>query len=524
MAGITHPRIVEDRSRRANADVAAVADVDHRDQGQFLRHAARAVRLRQDHDAAADRRLHRARPRHHRGRRPAAVVAGLGGAAGVARHGHGVPELRDLAAQERVRERRVRPQDPQGAGRRGAPQGRGGAGAGQPRRASKRRYPSELSGGQQQRVALARSLVVEPDILLLDEPLSNLDAKLRERMRSELKELQRRTGITFVYVTHDQAEALALSDQIAVMNLGPRAAIRHAVRGLRPSRQPHGGRLHGAGESRAGQGARDAAAPAARSRSRPSLRSRSTSSTAFAPATRSRSRSGRRTSGLRRRRRRRRAGDDHQPRLPRQYQRILRHAAVRPDAAGADPSAAAFRGRRRLSRSRSTPRFAASSAPAPARPRRRSTLQGATTMNKPMTTPIRGEEHWTNKGDDVRLFMWDKRRRSGRAGRHDPVRARLVHGVDSRPSTCRCRAAANSRRWIISPRAASTPGASTWRATAAPPRPRDNNAPISYGADDCFAGRDLHPEDCAATSRCWSTGSRRARCAPRCSRSGIPRW
>src|SRR6266436_8999356 len=71
------------------------------------------------------------------------------------------------------------------------------------------RYPNELSGGQQQRVALARSLVVEPDILLLDEPLSNLDAKLRERMRTELKELQRRTGITFVYVTHDQAEALA---------------------------------------------------------------------------------------------------------------------------------------------------------------------------------------------------------------------------------------------------------------------------------------------------------------------------
>jgi iron(III) transport system ATP-binding protein len=82
------------------------------------------------------------------------------------------------------------------------------------------RYPNELSGGQQQRVALARSLVVEPDILLLDEPLSNLDAKLRERMRVELKELQRRTGITFVYVTHDQAEALALSDQIAVMNGG----------------------------------------------------------------------------------------------------------------------------------------------------------------------------------------------------------------------------------------------------------------------------------------------------------------
>src|SRR3989442_14244812 len=82
------------------------------------------------------------------------------------------------------------------------------------------RYPNELSGGQQQRVALARSLVVEPSILLLDEPLSNLDAKLRERMRTELKELQRRTGITFVYVTPDQAEALALSDRIAVMQLG----------------------------------------------------------------------------------------------------------------------------------------------------------------------------------------------------------------------------------------------------------------------------------------------------------------
>src|SRR5499433_427727 len=82
------------------------------------------------------------------------------------------------------------------------------------------RLPSQLSGGQQQRVALARSLVVEPEILLLDEPLSNLDAKLRERMRWELKDLQRRTGITFVYVTHDQAEAMALSDRIGVMHAG----------------------------------------------------------------------------------------------------------------------------------------------------------------------------------------------------------------------------------------------------------------------------------------------------------------
>ena len=83
-----------------------------------------------------------------------------------------------------------------------------------------RRHPGQLSGGQLQRVALARSLVVEPSILLLDEPLSNLDAKLRERMRGEIKTLQRRTGITFIYVTHDQAEALALSDRIVVFNKG----------------------------------------------------------------------------------------------------------------------------------------------------------------------------------------------------------------------------------------------------------------------------------------------------------------
>jgi iron(III) transport system ATP-binding protein len=81
-------------------------------------------------------------------------------------------------------------------------------------------YPRQLSGGQQQRVGLARALVYRPKVLLLDEPLSNLDAKLREEMRFEIKELQRRLGITAVYVTHDQAEALALSDRVAVMNQG----------------------------------------------------------------------------------------------------------------------------------------------------------------------------------------------------------------------------------------------------------------------------------------------------------------
>jgi putative spermidine/putrescine transport system ATP-binding protein len=79
------------------------------------------------------------------------------------------------------------------------------------------RFPRQLSGGQQQRVALARALVIEPKLLLLDEPLANLDAKLREEMRFFIRSLQRRTGITTVYVTHDQAEAMIISDRIAVM-------------------------------------------------------------------------------------------------------------------------------------------------------------------------------------------------------------------------------------------------------------------------------------------------------------------
>lgn len=82
------------------------------------------------------------------------------------------------------------------------------------------RMPAQLSGGQQQRVALARAIVIEPDVLLMDEPLSNLDAKLRVEMRNVIKRIQRQIGITTVYVTHDQEEALAISDRIAVMHDG----------------------------------------------------------------------------------------------------------------------------------------------------------------------------------------------------------------------------------------------------------------------------------------------------------------
>ncbi len=83
-----------------------------------------------------------------------------------------------------------------------------------------KRAPNQLSGGQQQRVALARALVMEPKVLLMDEPLSNLDAKLRENMRTEIRRIQQRLGITSVYVTHDQVEAMTLSDRVVIMNEG----------------------------------------------------------------------------------------------------------------------------------------------------------------------------------------------------------------------------------------------------------------------------------------------------------------
>ena len=194
---------------------------------------ARAVRVGQDHGAADDRRLRAADARDDRaGRRGRDRTAAV-----RARREHGLPGLRDLPAHERAAERGVRP-----AGQEGR-QGRA-AQARAARRSSRSGSapwatgdPHQLSGGQRQRVALARALVNRPKVLLLDEPLGALDLKLREQMQVELKEIQREVGITFLFVTHDQEEALTLSDRIAVFNEGRIEQVGTGARDLRAARQ-----------------------------------------------------------------------------------------------------------------------------------------------------------------------------------------------------------------------------------------------------------------------------------------------
>ncbi len=119
-----------------------------------------------------------------------------------------------------------------------------------------KRRPAQLSGGQQQRIALARALVNYPSALLLDEPLGALDLKLRQTMQLELKRIQREVGITFVFVTHDQEEALTMSDRIAVMNEGCGRADRDPGADLPRAGERLRGRLHRHGEPAAGDGHR----------------------------------------------------------------------------------------------------------------------------------------------------------------------------------------------------------------------------------------------------------------------------
>ena len=104
--------------------------------------------------------------------------------------------------------------------------------------------PAQLSGGQRQRVAMGRAIVREPSVFLMDEPLSNLDAKMRVQMRAEISRIQRRVGVATFYVTHDQTEAMTLGDRVAVLHKGAPAAGRHPRRALRAPRQHIRGRLH----------------------------------------------------------------------------------------------------------------------------------------------------------------------------------------------------------------------------------------------------------------------------------------
>ena len=106
------------------------------------------------------------------------------------------------------------------------------------------RMTNQLSGGQQQRVALARALVIEPSVLLFDEPLSNLDAKLRVTMRTEIRKIQQKVGITAIYVTHDQSEAMSISDKIIIMSKGKVEQIGTPQRDLLSSKEPFRSRLY----------------------------------------------------------------------------------------------------------------------------------------------------------------------------------------------------------------------------------------------------------------------------------------
>jgi putative spermidine/putrescine transport system ATP-binding protein len=174
------------------------------------------VGLRQDNDLAYDRRP--ARPERRRNLDQGQACQRRADPQAQSRPG--VSELCAVPAQDGRRERGLRPELPQC--RQGGSQAQACAEALElvqlPDLGA--RYPKELSGGQQQRIALARAIVIEPDVLLLDEPLSALDANLREDMRVELKRIQQSIGVTTVFVTHDQTEALAMSDQIIVMSEG----------------------------------------------------------------------------------------------------------------------------------------------------------------------------------------------------------------------------------------------------------------------------------------------------------------
>ena len=171
--------------------------------------------------------------------------------AAPAQRQHGVPAVRAVPAHVGVRQRRLRAAGQEGPAGRGAPASAGDA-RGRPPRRVRQPPPGQLSGGQQQRVALARALVNLPSALLLDEPLAALDLKLREAMQLELKRIQREVGITFIFVTHDQGEALTMSDRIAVMSRGQVEQIGTPAGDLRRAGEHLRRRLHRLGQPAAG--------------------------------------------------------------------------------------------------------------------------------------------------------------------------------------------------------------------------------------------------------------------------------
>ena len=195
----------------------AVKDDGPRDRRRGVHDPRRPVGLREVDGAADDRRArghHRRRPDHRRraGQRPGAARS---------RHRDGVPELRAVSAHDRAREHGLRAQARQGRPRPRSTRKveRGGA-TSSTSSTHLDRKPANLSGGQRQRVAMGRAIVRDPKAFLMDEPLSNLDAKLRVQMRTEVARIQQRLGTTTVYVTHDQTEAMTLGDRVAVMRAG----------------------------------------------------------------------------------------------------------------------------------------------------------------------------------------------------------------------------------------------------------------------------------------------------------------
>ncbi len=173
---------------------------------------------------------------------------------GAPRHGPRVPELRAVPAQDRFRQRGLRPAHAQGRHAQRSATACGACSTSSACPASRSGCRTSCRGGQRQRVALARALVIEPTVLLLDEPLSNLDAVLRKRMRHEFRDIQRRLGITTIFVTHDQDEAFEMSDRVALLNEGrveqigaPGGPLRRAGHALRR-------RVHRRGQSHRGRG------------------------------------------------------------------------------------------------------------------------------------------------------------------------------------------------------------------------------------------------------------------------------